>query len=179
MQSRGSLAPFGTQARGVCSLHTQAATRGFYDSRWRQAWTRPRLTCGCIRASRWRSICGDQPLNTWTAPASDPPTVSWPESNLTVGKLVVRSVGLLISRSQPQLPGTHRFQLLGCPALLATWHRVLVVRPGWRRCRRSSLIRWRLVSWIGRARLRPIRLRPAGLFELGLFDLGQSGFFST
>ena len=70
MQPRGSFA----QRRNrncVCSHHAQAVSRGFCDSRWRQAWKRPRPNCGCVRASR--SICGDQPLIR-----GHPPTVSWP-----------------------------------------------------------------------------------------------------
>ena len=78
-----------------------------------------------------------------------------------VGKLVVRSM------SVRQRPCSSHAVSRSCQVhivsnclgvLLATWHRVgmvqvLVVRPGWRPCRRSSVIRRRLVSWIGSMRV--------------------------
>ena len=55
-----SLAPLAHQYGGVCSHHAQEVSRVFHDSRWRQAWKRPRPSGGCDRAAKWRSICGDR-----------------------------------------------------------------------------------------------------------------------
>ena len=63
-----SVAPLALQTRGVCSHHAEEVSRGFHDSRWRQAWKRPRPSGGCDRAAIWRSICGDWPvLRGWLA----------------------------------------------------------------------------------------------------------------
>ena len=46
----------------VCSHHAREVSPLSHDSRWRQAWKRLRPSGRCVRAAKWRSICGDWPV---------------------------------------------------------------------------------------------------------------------